>query len=81
MWEAGGPVCFNLGLAGSAGAWFTLVRPVWRRYAGVAGARFTLTRANENFGCVEVDLSESSSPILKPGYLMLIGSPKLMYRS
>jgi len=36
-------VCFNLGLAGTAGAWFTLVRPVWRQCAGVAGARFTLT--------------------------------------
>jgi len=23
-------VCFNLDLADSAGAWFTLVRPVWR---------------------------------------------------
>ena len=39
----GAGVCFNLGLAGSAGAWFTLVRPVWRRCAGVAGACFTLT--------------------------------------
>jgi len=37
-------VYFNLGLVGRAGAWFTLVRPVWRRCAGVAGARFTLTR-------------------------------------
>jgi len=36
-------VWFNLGLAGTADAWFTLVRPVWRRCAGVAGACFTLT--------------------------------------